>query len=473
MDSSRLTQLSGTELAKLIASKELSPVEVTEAYLERIDALDSRLNAYITVCREEALAAARKAEEAVVRGDKLGPLHGLPLGVKDQFETRGVLTTSGSRSLGDNVPKTDATVVARAKGAGAILIGKTTMTQFASGLGDHWQYGDPPRNPWDLERDTIGSSNGSAIGIAASMCAISLGEDTGGSIRCPASATGVVGLRPTWGRVSRHGMHGLSWSMDTGGPITRTVEDAALMMNAIAGYDPQDSLTSKLPVPDYTRSLSTDLRGVRVGLLRELTDPEFTNEEVVQAVSDAAKQLEGLGATVEETSLPLLREVGAVAGPVTGSDSAYVHRNGLRNRPEDYGRNLRLRLTVSSLIPGHVLQKAMRARALVRREWLKLFQRFDVLLSPTLMFTLGKIEYVEPITTREQAQRRFGKGTGDATITAPFVGTPAMTVPCGFDSNGVPIGLQIMGSHFQEEKVLKVGHAYESSTPWHSRRPAL
>ena len=347
------------------------------------------------------------------------------------------------------------------------------MTQFASGHGDPWQYGNPPRNPWDLERDTIGSSNGSAIAIAASMCAISLGEDTGGSIRCPSSATGVVGFRPTWGRVSRYKIHSLSWSMDTGGPITRTVEDAAMMLNVIAGYDSRDTLTSKLPVPDYTACLNTDIKGKRIGLIQEFMDPEFTDAQVIQAVSAAAKHLESLGATVEEVSLPMLRDVRLLASPVTGSDAGHVHTERLRNSPDDYGRHLRLRLIVDLLIPGHILQAATRVRSIMRREWLKLLKPFDVLISPTLMFTLGKIKYAEPITTREQAEGRFGKGTGDATIIAAFLGTPAMTVPCGFDSNGVPIGLQFMASNFQEEKMFNIGHAYEQSTPWHNRRPAL
>ena len=473
MDGNQLNQLSAVELAKLIATKELSPVEITEAYLERIDRYDSQLHSYITVCRDESLAAARKAEDAVVRGDRLGPLHGLPMALKDQYETKGVLTTAGSRSMGDYVPKSDATTVARMKEAGAILLGKLNMTQFASGMPDPYQYYDPPRNPWDQERDPLGSSTGSGIALATSMCSISLGEDTGGSRRCPSSANGVVGLRPTWGRVSRHGIIPLCWSMDTGGPMSRTVEDTAMIMNVIAGYDPQDTLTSKLPVPDYTKALSTDLNGVRVGLLKELTDPQYADPEVSNAVKAAAAQLEELGATVEEASLPLLPQVGGVSVPIVGSDAAYIHLDRVRSRPEDYGHSLRMRMVTESLIPNQVVQKAMRIRTIVRQEWLKLFQRFDVLLSPTLMYKVGKIKYSEPIKSREETKSRFGQGSGDATITAAFVGTPALSVPCGFDSNNVPIGLQIMGSHFQEELVLKVGHAYEKSTAWHTMRPPL
>ena len=471
MNSEQLTQFTGAQLAKLISTKELSPVEVTQAYLERIDRFDSRLNAYITVCQEEALQAAREAEQAVVRGDKLGPLHGLILAVKDQFETKGVLTTAGSKILADYVPEEDATAVARGKEAGAILLGKLNMTQFAAGGGDHYHYGDPPRNPWNQENTPGLSSSGSGIAIAASLCTISLGEDTGGSIRGPASFNGIVGLRPTWGRVSQYGLLPFSWSMDTAGPMTRTVEDAALVMNAIAGRDLNDPQTSKLPVPDFTKTLSTDLSDIRVGLIQEYMEEGITNAEVIQAVKAAATQLGELGAIVEDVSLPLLVEMGTASAIVSESDGAFVHRAWLRTPPGDYGNNIRRRLLASSLIPSQVLQKAMRMRAIMRREWLKLFERFDVLVSPTSAAPAGKIAYVDGINTREEAERRSGGPS--PTMPAAFAGTPAMSVPCGFSSDNMPIGLQIMGSHFQEEMVLKVGHVYEQSTTWHVRRPSL
>ena len=473
MDSNQLNQFSAAQLAKLIATKALSPVELTEAYLDRIDRYDSQLHSYITVCRDECLADARKAEQAVTAGDKLGPLHGLPMALKDQYETKGILTTGGSRSLGSYVPEFDATTVARMKQAGAILLGKLNMTQFASGMPDPYQYHDPPRNPWGQERDPLGSSTGSGIALAASMCSISLGEDTGGSIRCPSSANGVVGLRPTWGRVSRHGILPLCWSMDTGGPMSRTVEDTAIIMNIIAGYDSKDPLTSRLPVPDYTKAISADLSGVRAGILRELTDPPNADQEVSKVVRAAAVQLEELGAIVEEVSFPLLPQIGGVSVPIVGGDAAYLHLDKVRKRPDDYGLSLRLRTITESLVPNQILQKSMRIRTVVRQEWLKLFERFDVLLSPTLMYQVGKIKYSHHIKSREEAKSRFGQGSGDATITSAFTGTPALSIPCGFDSNKMPIGLQIMGSHFHEEMVLKVGHAYERSTNWHTMRPSL
>lgn len=472
MQSEQLTKLTAAELAKLIATKNLSPVEVTEAYLERIDRYDGQLHAYITVCREDALEAARKAERAVVRRQKLGPLHGLPLAVKDQLITKGVLTTAASKILADNVPSEDATVIARAKEAGAILLGKLNMTEFAAGGGDHYKYGDPPRNPWNQKRTAGISSAGSGIAIAASLCSISIGEDTGGSIRGPASFNGIVGLRPTWGRVSQFGMIPFCWSMDTAGPMTRTVEDTALVLKAIAGYDSKDPQTSQLPVPDYTQGLTTDLQGVRIGVIQEHMDEKSTNAEVLRAVRAAAAQLKELGAEVEDVSLPLLLEVGSASAAISESDAAFVHREWLRTRPGDYGHNIRRRLLAASLIPSQALQKATRIRALLRREWLKLFERYDVLINPTSLSPAGAIEYSDGVNTREEAERRFGARRA-TTMPAAFSGTPAMSVPCGFTVDKMPIGLQIMASHFREDTVLRVGHAYQQSTNWHTRRPPL
>ena len=295
MNSDILTQLSGAEIAQRIRDKDLSPVEVVEGYLERIDRYDDVLHSYITVCRDEALAAARQAEQAVLQGESLGPLHGLPLSVKDQMDTAGVLTTAGSTILGDYVPTEDATLIARAKTAGAILLGKLNMTEYAAGQGDPFKYGDPVRNPWDLERYPGSSSSGSGIAMAASLCAIALGEDTGGSIRGPASFCGIVGLRPTWGLFSRDRVWPISWSMDAVGPMTRTVEDTALLTGAIAGYDPKDPQTSRLPVPDYVAEMSRGVGGLRIGLIQELLNPENVDAEVLQAVRAAASQLGELG----------------------------------------------------------------------------------------------------------------------------------------------------------------------------------
>ena len=302
-------------------------------YLDRIDRLDSRLYSYITLCTDEAMAEARRLEDSAMRGEIVGPLHGLPLAVKDQFHTEGVLTTAGSTIMKDHLSEEDATVIARAKGAGAILLGKLNMTEFAAGMGDRYKHRGIVRNPWNLSRDAGGSSSGSGAAIAASLCAISLGEDTGGSIRGPSSLNGITGIRPTWGLVSRYGIIPFSWSLDTGGPMCRTVEDAALVLGAIAGFDPKDPLTSRRPVPNYLEETGDGLAGLRIGVLKELTAPDIVKPEVLQASEEAASVLRSLGAEVEEVSLPLLDHMGAVGAILAESDGATFHRPWLSERP--------------------------------------------------------------------------------------------------------------------------------------------
>ena len=471
MDHEQLTQLTATELANLIASKQLSPVEVMEAYLERIECFDPLLNAYITVCRETALREAYRAEEAIMRGDEIGPLHGLPFAVKDQFETAGIRTTAGSTILADYIPSRDATAVTRARRAGAILLGKLNMTEFAAGLGDPFKYGEP-KNPWDLTRGVGGSSSGSAVAIAASLCAISLGEDTGGSMRQPAALAGIVGVRPTWSLVSRCGMLPLCWSMDAAGPMTRTVEDAALFLRAIAGHDPADPQTSRRPVPDYIKELNRSIAGVRVGMVAELMDERFVAGEILQRVQEAAAQLEQLGAIVEEVSLPLLAEVGPAMGIISGSHGAFVHRKWLRERPEDFGPILRRRWLAAALYPAQVYHKATQIRASFRQAWLALFQEYDVLISPTTRGVAGKIHYRSFANTRQEAERA-STWFRCPTMAASLAGTPAMTVPCGFNKDNLPIGLQIMTDRFREDLMFNVGYAFAQSVPWPTRRPSL
>ena len=472
MNSDVLTQLSGAEIARRIRDRDLSPVEVVEGYLERIDRYDDVLHSYITVCRDEALAAARQAEQAVLQGEPLGPLHGLPLSVKDQMDTAGVLTTAGSTILADYVPTEDATLIARAKAAGAVLLGKLNMTEFAAGQGDPFKHRDPVRNPWDLERFPGGSSTGSGVAIAASLCAIALGEDTGGSIRGPASFCGIVGFRPTWGLFSRDRVWRVSWSMDAVGPMTRTVEDTALLTGAIAGYDPKDPQTSRLPVPDYAATLSSGVSGLRIGLIEDLLDPSNVDAEVVQAVRAAASHLGELGATVEEVAFPLATQTGPIVDAIAINDAGYFYREWLNERPEDYGQNLRRRFTTAGLLPGRLRQKAMRMRELLRRDWRALFQQYDVLLSPTGMGPAPVIFYDQPVETREDAVGRF-VGRHGTTAIAALAGTPALSVPCGFTASGLPLGLQIMADRFREDLVFRTGHAYEQTTDWHTRRPTL
>ncbi len=316
MDKEQLPFLSATDLSQLLKSREVSPVEATQAYLERIDAVDDKLNSYITVCRAEALADARRAEKEITSGKYLGPMHGVPVAVKDQFNTKGVLTTGGSSILKDFVPDEDATVIANLKKAGAVLLGKLNLSEFAMSDAFHHPFGRP-HNPWDLSRNPGTSSSGSGAATAAFLCATSLGEDTGGSIRTPAAFCGVVGMRPTWGRVSRYGMLGASWSMDAAGPMSRTVADCAMTLGAIAGYDPKDPYTWDVPVPDYLSKLDSGIQGLKVGVVQERVYTDALEPEVRQNVEKSITVLGELGAAVQDVSVPLSVHSDVISSAVT------------------------------------------------------------------------------------------------------------------------------------------------------------
>ena len=462
--------LGARRLGALVRERKVSPVEIVRLYLDRIERLDSRLRAYITVLPDAALEAARRAEAAVLRGDALGPLHGVPYAVKDQLNTAGVRTTSGSRILEHHVPGEDATTIARLTAAGGILLGKLNLTEFALGGTQQFPFGQP-RNPWNLEHDPGGSSSGSGIAVAAGLCAASLGEDTGGSVRSPASFCGVVGLRPTWSRVSRHGSFPLSWSMDTPGPLARTVEDVACLLQVIAGYDPKDPLSSREPVPDYTRSLTDGVRGLRIGIIRELTFGPETDDEVKTAVVAAAQRLGELGAVIEEVSLPLVPLAGAVFMTLADSDGAGVHYGWLRTRAADYDQGTRRRLLTASLIPAVIQQRAARARALLRAEMRAVLARHDLLLCPTAHQAAPPIAAARGvITSRHEVAGRFFTRRSYVTPAA-LAGLPAIAVPCGFTRSGMPLSLQLIARYFDEGTLLRAAHAYEQSCEWWTRRP--
>jgi len=470
--SDEIVYLSAARQAALISARRLSPVELVQAYLDRIDRLDGRLRAYITVTRETALAMARMAEAAVLRGLPLGPLHGVTFAVKDQFATRGVRTTAGSRLLADNVPDHDATVVARLTAAGAILLGKLNLTEFALGGTIHYPFGQP-RNPWNTDHDTGGSSAGSGSATAAALCAVSLGEDTGGSVRSPASWCGVAGHRPTWGLVSRHGCIPLAWSLDAPGPLGRTVEDCALVLGIIAGHDPSDPLTTRRPTPDYRAALTGDVRGLRVGVIRELTLGDDTDAEMRDGVLAATKVLAGLGAAVEDVSLPLVPRAGAAFMAVCDSEGAGRHLQTLRARGADYDEGTRRRLLTAALLPAGLVHKAQQARAAIRAQIYDALTRYDVLVAPTSPRPAPTIaSYTAPITSKAQAITHFFTRRSFPTP-ASLAGVPAMAVPCGFSAAGLPLSLQIIGRRFEDATVLRVGHAYEQATTWHTQRPPI
>ena len=464
MNKADIPFLSATELSRLIERKEVSPVEATEAYLDRIDDLDFKFNSYFTVCRKEALQAAREAEHAIAQGNYLGPMHGIPVAVKDQLWSKGIRTTIGSRIMADFFPEEDATAVANLKRAGAILLGKTNLTEFAIGVSQRYS---PNRNPWDLDRFTGGSSSGSGSATAAFLCATSLGEDTGGSIRRPAAWCGLAGLRPTWGRVSRYGVMPGSWSMDQVGPISRTVEDAAITLGAIAGYDPKDAYSSEVPVPDYRRALNGEIKGIRVGAITELIHGEIADEEVRDAVIKAGAVLGELGATVEEVSLPLTIHGGTITGTIINVESAMTYRDWIRDRLDEFGHTNQIGLLIGSVLPAQVYYKVQKLRELTRRQVLEALEKYDVLILPTSKSCAPMVEDEVFVTSKEMAASQ------PPVMTRPFnlAGAPALSVNCGFNSQGLPIGLQIGGRPFAEETVLKVGHAYEQNTPWHTMRP--
>ena len=462
---SELPLHSASALASLIESKEASPVEVVEAYLQRIDDLDFKFNSFITVLRERALEEARQAEREILAGDYRGPMHGIPVGVKDQIWTKGVRTTGGSRILADFVPDDDATVISNLRKAGAILLGKTNLTEFAvTGFTHRFS---TPHNPWDLNISAGGSSSGSGAATAAFLCATSLGEDTGGSIRRPAAWCGIVGLRPGWGRVSRYGLMRGVWSMDTIGPISRTVEDAAITLSAIAGHDPRDPTTWNTPVPDYRQALDGNIRGLRVGIVTELLHSEMVEPDVATAVTAAARTLAELGADVEEVSIPLAAHANAIAGTLLAVEPAVNMKDWVRERIHDFGHDNRIGLLTGSLVPAQAYYKAQKLRALLREDVLAAFRTYDALVMPTSGRQAVPLQEDPPVASKETASRLPFMRTNTFNLSS----APAISVPCGFGGRGLPVGLQIAGPPGGEEMVFRLAHAYEQNTPWHTMRP--
>ncbi len=459
----RLWALPARELGALLRSGEASAVQVMEAVLGRIQALEPELNAYITVVAEHALADARRCDVELAAGRDRGPLHGIPLGVKDLYDTAGVRSTAGSRILGERVPQEDAVAVARLRAAGAVLVGKTNLNEFACGVTTtNAHYGDT-RNPWDVSRSPGGSSGGSAAALAAGLCTLALGTDTGGSIRIPAALCGVVGLKPAYGRVSCRGIMPLSWEQDHAGPMARTVWDVAAMLAAMAGWDPADPGSRNAPVPDYVSGLDGGLQGLRVGVDRDYAG-RGTGAEVWSAFAAALEVLAGLGAQVVDVHVPGLEEGRAAGLVIWGAEAAAVHAEWLRTRPEDYDPQVRSRLEEGLALAGTEVARAQRLRRLLHRDLRLLFESVDLLVTPTcaLEAPLRDGAEVEVLPALTRFSRVFN-----------LVGLPAVSVPCGFTAAGLPLGLQLVGADLDEGRVLRAAYAYEQATDWHRRRPAL
>ncbi len=464
--------LSAEATSAAIRAGEFTATDAVNAYLRRIDDIDGAIKSYITVCREEALAAAAEADEAMRRGDAgavAGALFGAPVAVKDQFNTDGILTSNGSRAYADHVPSEDATVVARLKAAGAILLGKLNLSELAMGGTADPPYGTP-QNPWRREHTPGESSSGSGAALAAHLCAASVGEDTGGSGRGPASYCNAVGLRPTFTRISRHGITPMCWFMDAASPMTKTVEDCALVLGAVAGYDPLDPTTSRRPPPDYRGMLDGDIRGMRVGRMTELCNSPDMHADVRRATDAALETLAGLGAAVMDVSLPLTEIAGAIFVGIADTEGAGARDGLMRRAPELLDRASRTRLQSAALVPAKVQNRAMKARVLLRRQFEEAFGQVDVLVSPTAPYPAPRHDALTaPFESADDVRRRFFFRRS-YTGCYPLAGMPAVSIPGGFTEDGLPIGLQLGGAPFAEATILRAAYAYQEATDWHTRR---
>jgi aspartyl-tRNA(Asn)/glutamyl-tRNA(Gln) amidotransferase subunit A len=465
MQVDQLAALTIAEAARAFRSRQLSPLELTRACLERIEALDGRLNAFITVLPERALAEAQEAETRLAAGQARGPLDGIPFAIKDLYETAGVRTTAGSKILADYVPQRDCTCVRRLTEAGMVLLGKLNMHEWAYGATTAVSHFGPCHNPWDLERIPGGSSGGSAAALAASLCLGSLGSDTGGSIRMPASLCGIVGLKPTYGRVSKQGVIPLSDSLDHAGPMARSVEDAALILQAIAGPDPDDPTTSDRPVPDYAASLTDNIRDLRIGVPG---GDAFSgvSADVLQGIEEALRTLAALGAIVVEVAVPWLIEATVIWPNIAGPEAAHYHRQNLEQRPEDIAEQVRNRLLAGRNLLAIEYLRGLDVQRRIKADAAALFADIDLLVTPTTHVTAFPIDVELAGASPEGRLHRF---------TAPFdiTGQPAISIPCGFDPRSLPIGLLIIGRPWEEETVLRAACAYEQATSWHEARPKL
>ena len=461
MATADLCDLGIAELGRRYRSRDVSPVDVATAHLTRIERLDKSLNSYVTVTAERALADARAAETAI-RSGNAGPLAGIPIAYKDLYATRGVLTTGGSALLADWVPDFDSTCVTRLAQAGMVMLGKLITHEFAFGIQFPGHRFQPARNPWNLDHIPGGSSSGSGAALAAGLTVGALGSDTGGSIRGPAAFCGIVGLKPTYGRVSRAGVLTLSWTLDHTGPMARTVEDCAFMLEALAGYDAADPASSREPVPNYSAELASGVRGLRVGVPRDFFFHDV-KAEVVDAFEAAMQILRGLGADVRDVVIPSIWSSSALMVIMLTEAYAY-HADHLRARPELYGEVLREKLLAGALFTADEYVQAQRLRARMREDTDRVLQDVDVLATPTTPVTAPTFATVLDPNFPFARSNMF-----------PFnmTGLPTLALPCGFAPNGLPISLQLSGRPFDEATVLRAGHAYEQATDWHRRRPKL
>jgi aspartyl-tRNA(Asn)/glutamyl-tRNA(Gln) amidotransferase subunit A len=451
------------ELAGRFRKRELSPLELTNTLLERIEGLDPTLHTFVTLTADRALADAKAAEAAIAQNDPR-PLLGIPVAYKDLYATRGIRTTAGSAVLADWVPTEDSTCVARLQAAGCVMLGKLITHEYAFGIQFPGHRFTPARNPWNLAHIPGGSSSGSGAALAAGLTVGSLGSDTGGSIRGPAAFSGIVGLKPTYGRCSRAGVVTLSWTLDHTGPMARSVEDCAWLLQALAGHDSADPASSQAPVGDYLSGLGRDIRGLKVGVPRAFFLDNVT-AEVKAAFERALQTLTELGASIVDVTIPSIRTAPAYLAILLSEAFAY-HERDLRERPQLFGEGLRDKLLAGGLFTGAEYIQAQRLRARLRNDIVATFQHVDVLATPTMLSP------ALPFTVVQDPDLPYPYPTSN---TSPFnmSGLPALALPCGFSTTNLPVSLQLAGRPFDEATVLRVGHAYEQATDWHRRRPPV
>ncbi len=477
------------EAGDLIRGKEISPVEITRSLLERIEDTDGNLNTYITVLADSALKSAERAEKEITDENYKGPLHGVPISLKDIFIMKDVPATCGSKMLENFIPPYNGTVTQKLLDAGAVILGKNNMDEFAMGSSTETSYFGPTKNPWDTLRVPGGSSGGSAAATAASLCLGSVGTDTGGSIRQPASFCGVVGMKPTYGRVSRFGMIAFASSLDQAGPLTKTVEDSAIILNAISGSDRRDSTCVDSPVPDYTRSLTEDLKGIKVGIPKEYFI-DGMDPDVEESAKQAIEVLRDLGAEIIEISLPHTEYAVLTYYIIAPSEASsnlarydgvkYGYRaEGAKNlidmykktRAEGFGEEVKRRIMLGTyaLSAGYYdayYLKALRVRTLIKQDFDRAFEQVDAIVAPTSPETAFKIG--------EKTDDPIKMYLSDVlTIPCNIAGLPGISLPSGLSSNGLPIGIQVLGKPFDEETVLRVAHAYEKNSGWSAKRPPI
>ncbi len=457
------------EIATAVRQRRVLAREVIDEALSRITRFQEEFNVFTAILPEIARQQAKDVDARVLKGDDL-PLAGVPYAVKDLFDVKGVVTSRGSHAFRQQTAESDAAVIDRLTDAGAILLGKSNLNECGMGFtGENPTFGNCP-NPWNPERISGGSSSGSAVAVSLGICGFTLGSDTGGSIRMPAALCSLVGLKPTYGRVSRAGTAPVSWTLDHVGPLTRTAEEAAVVLHVIAGADSRDEATTKRPAPDYTRDLPKQIRGLRVGIPQDWFF-ESLHPDVAEAVTVAVDRLAALGARRIEVTLPLMREVLGAHRAISYSESSSAYASDLSDRGGEFSPAVRTSLQTGQFIPAVDYLKAQRLRRIVRRDWTRVFERFDCLLTPTV---------ATPATKFGESAVQLPKGATtilnaylDLTLPFNLSGQPALSVPCGFSADNLPIGMQLVGAPFAEGMLLRIAHQYQQDTDWHHRTPPV